>query len=67
MHRRPKVTFSKLKQHFLNRHTNYEAPIIGNVLFDGSLIRASSNYGCFMTIDETVGSKFAEIPDNLKV
>lgn len=66
-HRRPKVSFGNQGLQFTNRRAVYRSPYIGNVLFDGSLIRASANYGCFMTLDAIESSSFAKIPDNLRV
>ncbi|XP_013418883.1 dynein heavy chain domain-containing protein 1-like [Lingula anatina] len=48
-------------------HEPVHRPVfLGNVLFNGKLLKANANYGCFMTVNSE-GKGFAEIPDNLRL
>lgn len=46
--------------------TIYVHRILGNIMFNGKLIQASTNFGCFMTLSNgsAVGS---QIPESFKV
>lgn len=50
----------------LNVYVTYKPTYIGNVLFNGKLVRANANYGCFMTMN-TTNPKACHIPDNIRV
>ena len=44
----------------------YQPTYLGSVLFNGSLMQANSNYGCFMTFNVASLTQ-TKIPENLKV
>ena len=62
MHKKPKPDFNKLVPQFVP----YKPTFIGNMLFNGRLLKANANYSCFMTLNTT--NPFAEdIPHNIRV
>ncbi len=61
-HRKPKRDFNDLVQ----QYAPYQPTHVGHVLFNGKLLTASANYGCFMTLS-TNNPHAADIPHNLKV
>ena len=60
--RQPKRNFDDLVPDYVP----YKPRYIGNVLFNGKLIKANANYGCFMTMN-TVNRDIRHIPENIKV
>lgn len=46
--------------------TIYVHRILGNIMFNGKLIQASTNFGCFMTLSASPGST-SQIPESFKV
>ena len=46
--------------------TIYVHRILGNIMFNGKLIQASTNFGCFMTLSASPGSS-SQIPESFKV
>lgn len=53
--------YSKLLKEAIYKHE-----ILGNVMFNGKLIQASTNYGCFMTVN-TGNPESATIPETYRV
>lgn len=62
LHRKPKRDYKDL----VPQYVPYKPVTIGNVLFNGKLIKANANYGCFATINASNGAA-AGIPENLRV
>ena len=60
-HRQPKRDFGDLVMDYVPFKPRY----IGNVLFNGKLVKANANYGCFMTLSSSRGHE--HIPDNIRV
>ena len=60
-HRRKKPDFDDLVMDYVP----YKPRYIGNVLFNGKLSRANSNYGCFMTLNTQRSHE--HIPDNIRL
>ena len=61
-HRQPKPDF----QYLVPNYKEYKPSYLGNILFNGNLIQANANYGCFMTT--TLGKHYASpIPQNMRV
>ncbi|XP_078321878.1 dynein heavy chain domain-containing protein 1-like isoform X7 [Crassostrea virginica] len=46
--------------------TIYVHRILGNIMFNGKLIQASTNFGCFMTLSASPGST-SQIPESFKL
>ncbi|ESP00380.1 hypothetical protein LOTGIDRAFT_173233 [Lottia gigantea] len=59
--RKSQVDYSKLTQ-----EPSYFHPKLGNIMFNGRLIPASSNYGCFMTMT-TRNNTASHIPENFRL
>jgi len=53
-------------KHHLSQRMLYRPTYLGSVLFNGCLMQANSNYGCFMTFNMASVAE-AKIPENLKV
>ena len=62
LHMKPKTDFRDLA----SQNFPYKPHYLGNVLFDGKLVRANANFGCFMTLN-TSNVASCEIPDNVRV
>ncbi len=62
IHRKPKPNFSDL----VPQYAPYKPTFIGNILFNGNLVKANSSYGCFMTLNST-NPQASQIPHNLRV
>ena len=60
-HRQPKCDYGDLVRDYVPFKPRY----IGNVLFNGKLVKANANYGCFMTLSASRGHE--HIPDNIRV
>ncbi|CAL1542048.1 unnamed protein product, partial [Lymnaea stagnalis] len=58
--RRSQLDFSKLTS-----DPSYMHRMLGNVMFNGKLLQASSNFGCFMTLDASNPASL-EIPYNFR-
>jgi hypothetical protein len=44
----------------------YKSHYLGNILFDGKLVRANANFACFMTLN-SCNPASCDIPDNVRV
>ena len=62
LYKKPKPDFKDLVPTFVP----YKPTYVGNVLFNGKLVKANANYGCFMTLN-SANHGTCNIPDNLRV
>ena len=62
LHRKPKKDYKDLVPSFVPYRPTY----IGNILFNGRLVKANANYGCFMTLN-SANPASANLPDNMRV
>ena len=56
----------KLTPLVYKQHVTYKHMYLGNILFNGRLVKASANYGCFMSIN-TTSPTAANLTDNMRV
>lgn len=62
LYKKPKPDYKDL----IPSYVPYKQSYMGNVLFNGKLIKANANYGCFMTMQSSTASA-QKIPENLRV
>lgn len=62
LHRKPKKDYKDL----VPQYVPYKPTYIGNILFNGHLVKANANYGCFLTINSS-NPVAANLPDNMRV